>query len=86
LLDDDRVTAATIDAAHRIEQKYQKAPERDELETPFGELVITGRWLVATRTNRRRTSARTHCDLDTPVIGTEAGLLINETPEMMAAV
>jgi len=41
---------------------------------------------MAARTNRRRTFARTHGDFDAFVIGTEAGMLVNEAPEMMAAV
>ena len=53
LFDDDRATAGAIDAPHRVEKKDQKAPERNELEAPFGELIITGRWPVATRTDCR---------------------------------
>jgi hypothetical protein len=41
---------------------------------------------MAAGTNRCRTLARTHGDFDAFVIGTEAGMLVNETPEMMAAV
>jgi hypothetical protein len=85
-LDNHRIAAAAIDAPHRVEQKNQKAPERDELETPFGKLVIAGRRLVASRTNGRRGLARAHGDFDALVIGTEAGMPVDETPEMMAAV
>jgi hypothetical protein len=41
---------------------------------------------MAAGTNRRRTFARAHGDFNAFVIGTEAGMLVNETPEMMAAV
>jgi hypothetical protein len=41
---------------------------------------------MATGTNGRRTLAWTHGDFDTFVIGSEAGMLVNEAPEMMAAV
>jgi len=78
-LDDDGLTTAAIDATHRIKQKNQKAPKRNELETALGELIVSGGRLMAARTNRRRTFARTHGDFDALVIGTETGLLINES-------
>jgi len=80
-LDDHGFAAATIDAPHGVREKDQKAPERNELETPFGELIVTRRRLMATGTHGRRTFARTHGDFNTFVIGTEAGLLVNEIPE-----
>lgn len=85
LLDDDRIAAAAIDAPHRV-QKDQKAPERNKLETPCGELIVPGRGLVAMRTNRFGALARAHSNLNALVIGAEAGILINEALEMMAAV
>ena len=85
-LDDDGVAAAAIDAPHGVQQEDQKSPERDELEAPLGELIVAGRRLMAARTDRRRTLARPHGDLDALVVGTEAGVLINESPETMAAV
>ena len=85
-LDDDRLAAAAIDAPHRVQQKNQKSPERNELETPLGELIVSGGGLMAARTNRRRTLARTHGDLNTLVIGTEAGLLVNESRKTVTAI
>jgi hypothetical protein len=41
---------------------------------------------MATGTNCRRTFARTHGDFDAFVIGSEASILVNEAPEMMAVV
>src|SRR6266700_2214571 len=79
LLHDDGITTAAIDTAHGIEQKNQKSPERDELESALGELIVSGCGLVTTRTNRLRALPGTHRDLDTLVIGTETGLLINES-------
>ena len=52
LLDDDRLAAAAIDAPHGVKQKNQKSPERNKLETPLGELIVSGGWLVAARTDR----------------------------------
>src|ERR1035438_9606364 len=69
-----------------IKQKDQKAPKRNEFETPFGELIITGGRLMAARTDRPRTFARTHSNLNTLMIGTEAGLLVNESRKVVTAV
>jgi hypothetical protein len=86
LLDDHGFAATAIHASHRIEQKDQKPPEGDEFVAPFRELIITWRRFVATRTNGHRTLTRTHADLDALEIGTEAGVLVDEAAEMMAAV
>jgi hypothetical protein len=67
-------------------QKNQTAPKRNELETALGELIVSGGRLMAARTNRRRTFARTHGDFDALVIGTETGLLINESRKVAATV
>ena len=85
-LDDDGLTVAASDAPHGVQEEDQEAPERDEFETPLGELIVTGGRLVATGANRRRTFARANSDFDASVIGTEAGLLINEASEMMAVI
>src|ERR1035438_341480 len=85
-LDDDCLTTAAIDATHGIKQKDQKAPSRNELETALGELIVSGGRLMATRTNRRRTFARTHRDLNTLVIGAETGLLVNESRKTVTTV
>ena len=85
-LDDHRLTTAAIDATHGIKQKNQKAPKRNELETALGELIVSGGRLMAARTNRRRTFARTYRDLNTLVIGTETGLLVNESRKAVTAV
>jgi hypothetical protein len=59
---------------------------RNELEPALGEFVISGAGLVALRTNRLRALPRTHRDLDTLVIGTETGLLINESRKMVTTI
>src|SRR5688500_9677996 len=68
------------------EQKDQKSPERNELETALGQLVIAGSGLVATRTDCLRTSARAQGDLDTLVVGAEPGLVVNESGKTVAAI
>ena len=46
-LDDDGLATAAIDAPHGVQQKNQESPERNELETALGELIVTGRRLMA---------------------------------------
>jgi hypothetical protein len=85
-LDKDRLAAAAIDAPHGVEQKDQKSPEGNELESPLGELVVTRCRLMAAQTDRRRPFARTHGNLNIFVIGAEAGLLVNKTRKVMTVV
>jgi len=56
------------------------------LELPRGARWKHGRRLVAARTNRRRTFARSHSNINTLVIGAEAGLLVNESRKAVTAV
>ena len=70
----------------RVEEEDEESPEGNELKTPFGELIVTGRRSMAARTNGRRTLPRTHRDLDALMVGTEAGVVINESPEVAVAV
>jgi hypothetical protein len=75
-----------IDTAHRVKEKDQKAPERDELESPFGQLIVTGGGAMTARADCHRSLARVDGDLDALAIGTESGLAIDETSKAMAAV
>src|SRR5580692_2033086 len=86
LFDDDRLTARAIDAPHRVKKKNQEAPERDELEAPFGQSVVSRRAPMASRADSFRTHARTYGDLDTPAVGAEAGLPVNESRKTMASI
>src|ERR1019366_6353639 len=56
-----------------------KIPRKDKFETALRELIVSGGGLMTARANCRRTLARTNIDLNTLVIGTEAGLLVNES-------
>jgi len=85
-LDDNGAAVVASDVPHGIQQEDEKPPKRDELETPLGELVVTGRRMMAARTDRGRTLARPHCDFDALFVRTKAGMPINEPPEMMAVV
>jgi hypothetical protein len=86
LFDDNCLAAAAIDAPHRVKQKNQKAPKRNELEPTLGKLIVSGGGLMAARTDRRRALAGTHDDLDALMIETEAGLRVNESRKTVTAV
>src|SRR5205823_2537212 len=58
----------------------------NELETALGELIVFEGRLMAARTNRRRTLARTHRNLNTLMIGAESGLLVNKPRKAVTAV
>jgi hypothetical protein len=60
LLDDHGRAAAAIDAAHGVEQEDEKSPQRDELETPLGKLIVAGRRLMAAGADGGGTPARAH--------------------------
>jgi hypothetical protein len=85
-LDDYSFATAAIDAPHGVQEEDEEPPERDKHKAPFGELVVTGRRLLAARADRERTLARAYGNLDTLLVGTEAGTLVNESPKMMATV
>ena len=84
--DDDRLAAGAIHTPHRVQQEHKEAPERNELETPFGEPIISGRGLMTAGTARLRTHAGTYLDFDTLAVGTEAGPAINESGKMVATI
>ena len=84
--DDHGVTPAAVQASHRVQREDEESPQRDELKAPFGELVVAARRLIAARTDRLGTLARPNATLDTLLVGAEAGVLIDESPEVMAAV
>ena len=69
-----------------VQQENEESPERNELEAPFGELVVAGRWQKAPRADCGRTSARSHGDFDALLVGTEVSVLVDKTSETMAAV
>ena len=84
--DDHGGAAAAVHAPHGVQQEDEKSPERNELEAPLGKLIVAWSRLMATRTDRGRTPARPHRYLDTTIIRAEAGIFVNETPEVMAAI
>jgi hypothetical protein len=86
LLDHDGLAAAALDAPHGIQQKDQQAPDRNELETPLGELIVSGGGLMAARTNCLGARAWAQGDFNAPAIGTEASPLINESGKTLTLI
>jgi hypothetical protein len=82
----DGPAAAAIHSPHGVQEEDEKAPQRDELKTAFGELVVPGRGLMTARTDRGGTLAWPYKDLDALVVGTEACPMIDKSPEAVAAV
>ena len=75
-----------MDAPHSVQEENQKAPERDELETPLGQTIVARRRPAAARADRRSTLSRTDVHFDSLVVGAEAGVLVNESPLAVAVV
>ena len=71
---DDHATVPALDAPHAVQQEYQKAPQRDELEAPLGKMIVTRCRLVAPRTDCRRLRSG------------RAGLVLVDEPAMTMAV
>jgi hypothetical protein len=84
--DDDGAAAAAIDTSHGVQQEDEESPKGDELEAPLGELIVAGRGLMAARALGGGTLARPHGDLNALVVGSESSVVVDESPEAVAAV
>jgi hypothetical protein len=78
--------SAAFDASPAVEKKHQKTPERDELEAPLRQTIITRHRLVAPRAHRLGALARPHRYLDGLLVGTEPCAVVNESPMRIAVV
>ena len=76
----------TVAAPHGVKEEDEKPPQGNELEAPFAELIVTGRRQMAGRANYGRTLARPYGHFEALLVGTEVGVLVDKTPETMAAV
>jgi hypothetical protein len=85
-LDDDSAATGAIDAPHGVEQEDQKAPEGNELEAAFGQLIVSRGRLMAAGTDGPGSFPCADGDFDALVIGAETGLLINESLEVVTAI
>ncbi len=84
--DRHNAATATVDAPHGVQKEDEKPPQGNELKPAFGELVVTGRRQMAARADCGRTLSGSHGDFDALLVGTEVGVLVDKTPEMVAAV
>jgi hypothetical protein len=75
-----------IDASHGVQQEDEESPQRDELEAPLRELIVAGRGLMTAGADGGGTLARPHGDFNALVVGSESGLVVDESPEAVAAV
>src|SRR6267142_1916307 len=78
--------ASAVHAPHAVQEENQNAPARNELKASLRKMVVTGSWLVAARADSRRASARPDDDFQGVVVLDEAGALVDESPETIAAV
>ena len=79
-------TIPAVDAPHAVQQENQKAPQRNELKTPLGKMIVTRCRLVAPRADRCRTLPRSHVHFDAILAGTKASVLVDKSPMVMAVV
>src|ERR1700690_2149877 len=79
-------TMAALDAPHAVQEKDQKSPDGDELEAPFGKMIVTRRRLVAPRADRRRSDPRPDVHFHAFFVGAEAGVMVDESPIVVAEV
>jgi hypothetical protein len=83
---DHHAAGRAIDAPHPVQEENQDSPDRNELEAPLRKVIVTRRRLVASRADRRRTSPRPEVHFDGLLAGTEAGVMVNESPMAVAVV
>ncbi len=83
---DHHPTRPARDAPHAVPQEHQKAPKRNELEAPLGQLIVARGRLVAPRADRRRAGPRPHVHVNVFVVGAEAGVVVDEAPMVMAVI
>jgi hypothetical protein len=83
---DHHATIPAVDASHAVEQENQKAPQRNELKTPLGKMIVTWCRLVAPRADRCRALPRSHVHFDAILVGAKAGVLVDKSPMAMAVV
>jgi hypothetical protein len=83
---DQYATIAAVNASHAVQQKHQKAPQRDELEAALGKMIIPRCRLVAPRADCFRALPRSDVHFDAFLIASEAGVVIDESPMVMAVV
>ena len=70
----------------RYSRKTRKPHSGTNSKHRWGEMIVTGRGLVAPRADRRRALPRPDVHFDAFLVGAEAGVLVDESPLAMAVV
>jgi hypothetical protein len=73
--------ATALEAPHGVQKEDERPPHGSEIKAQLSELVANGRRQVAARADRGRTLARSHGYFDTILLGTEVGVLVDNTSE-----
>jgi hypothetical protein len=84
--DSHEATAATVHAPHGVQKEDEKTPQGNELKVPFGELIVTRCRLMTARTDCGGALTRPHRNLDTLVVWTEAGVMVDKAAEAVASI
>ena len=82
-------TCVTVHSPHHVEEKYGKAPKRDELKSArLLCSVVTWRGIVAARTDRCRSFARIHGHLNTFSVAalSKPSFFIHKALELLASI
>src|SRR5262249_1828938 len=83
---DQHATVRAVDAPHAVQQEDPKAPARDELKARFGKGAVTGGGFLATGAERGRPRAGPDGNFNGFLVRTEASMLVDESPKMVALV
>src|SRR5713226_7160272 len=83
---DHHTTIPAVDAPHAVQQENQKAPQRNELKTPLGKMIVTRCRLVAPRADRCRALSRSHVHFDAILVGAKARVLVDKSSMAMAVI
>jgi hypothetical protein len=86
LFDHRITTLLAIHPPHAVEKEHQKPPQRDELESPLGEVIIAGTGLVTTRAHGDGTTPRAYAYFDGLFVVGESGRLVDKPWEAVALV
>jgi hypothetical protein len=84
--DSHNAATAAVDAAVVYRRRTRNPHRGMNSKAPFGELVVTGSRQMAARAGCGKALARSHGDFDALLVGTEVDVLVDKTPETMAAV
>ena len=83
---DRHTTIPARDAPHAVQKENQDSPERDELKTPLGKMIVTRSRFVAPLAESRGARPRLDVHFDAFLIAAEAGVSVDEPPITIAVV